>query len=79
MAVENIAVECPDLGSLLVDVAYGGNYYAIVDPQENFKGIEQYTAADLIRWSPVIRQRINAAHWRASPIACANGLPDSSD
>ncbi len=56
---ENLEVECPDLGKLTVDVAYGGNFYAIVDPQENFEGLEHYTAADLIRWSPVVRQRLN--------------------
>ncbi len=55
----NLEVECPDLGTLTVDVAYGGNFYAIVDPQRYFTGIEHYTAADLIRWSPVIRQRLN--------------------
>lgn len=56
---ENLEVECPDLGVITVDVAYGGNFYAIVDPQKNFKGIEHYTAGDLIRWSPVCRQRLN--------------------
>ena len=62
LAAEGIEVECPDLGTLKVDVAYGGNYYAIVDQQSNFSGIQDYTAGDLIRWSPVIRKRINAAH-----------------
>ncbi len=62
LAAEALEVECPDLGTLRVDVAYGGNYYAIVDPQENFSGIEHYTAGDLIRWSPVIRERLNATH-----------------
>ena len=56
---ENLSVDCPDLGELRVDVAYGGNFYAIVDPQENFTGIQDYTAGDLIRWSPVIRERLN--------------------
>ena len=42
LAAENITVECPDLGPLKVDVSYGGNFYAIVDPQENFKGLENY-------------------------------------
>lgn len=56
---ENLKVECPDLGKLTVDVAYGGNFYAIVDPQENFNGIQNYTAGDLIRWSPIIRKRLN--------------------
>lgn len=56
---ENLQVECPDLGLLTLDVAYGGNFYAIVDPQKNFTGIQDYTAGDLIRWSPIIRQRLN--------------------
>lgn len=55
----DLEVECPDLGLLKVDVAYGGNFYAIVDPQENFSGIQDYSAGDLIRWSPVIRTRLN--------------------
>lgn len=56
---EGLQVECPGLGVLTVDVAYGGNFYAIIDAQENFKGIDAYTAADLIRWSPVIRQKLS--------------------
>ncbi|MDJ1485745.1 4-hydroxyproline epimerase [Cytophagaceae bacterium YF14B1] len=67
LAAENIQVECPDLGLITVDVAYGGNFYAIVDVQSNFKGLEHYTAADLIRWSPVVRERINAAHTFVHP------------
>ncbi|RZK79794.1 MAG: 4-hydroxyproline epimerase [Pedobacter sp.] len=59
LASENLEVECPDLGVLTFDVAYGGNFYAIVDPQENFPGLEHYTAAQLITWSQVVRKRIN--------------------
>jgi 4-hydroxyproline epimerase len=59
LAAENLTVECPDLGQLTIDVSYGGNFYAIVDPQENFKGLENYTADQLISWSRVLRQRIN--------------------
>lgn len=62
LAAENIEVECPELGRLKMDVSYGGNFYAIVDVQENFKGIEYYNADQLIFWSRVLRQRINAAH-----------------
>ncbi|MDX2249781.1 MAG: 4-hydroxyproline epimerase [Bacteroidia bacterium] len=62
LAATGIEVECPDLGMLTVDVAYGGNYYAIVDPQDNFPGIQAFTAGDLIRWSPVLRRRINETH-----------------
>ena len=67
LAAENITVECPDLGPLKVDVSYGGNFYAIVDPQENFKGLEDYSADQLISWSRVMRKRINEAHQFVHP------------
>jgi 4-hydroxyproline epimerase len=56
---EGLAVDCPDLGPLKVDVAYGGNFYAIVDPQANFGGLETVSAGDLLRWSPVLRKQLN--------------------
>jgi len=59
LAAENLEVECPDLGLLTVDVAYGGNFYAIVDLQENFEGLQAHTADQLISWSRVIRERMN--------------------
>lgn len=67
LAEEALTVECPDLGLLTIDIAYGGNFYAIVDPQENFKGIQQYTADQLISWSRVCRERINASYTIAHP------------
>lgn len=60
LAAENIEVECPELGLLTIDVAYGGNYYAIVDKQPNFPGLEEYSAGQLIAWSRELRKRINA-------------------
>lgn len=59
LAAENIEVECPELGKLKVDVSYGGNFYAIVDVQENFKGLQHYSADKLIAWSRIMRKRIN--------------------
>ncbi|CAN5413246.1 4-hydroxyproline epimerase [soil metagenome] len=56
---ENLEVECPDIGKLTVDVAYGGNFYAIVDPQINFPGIQDFKAEQLIGWSREVRQRLN--------------------
>ncbi len=55
----DLEVICPDLGNIKVDVAYGGNFYAIVDPQENFPGLEHYTADQLISWSRVCRKLLN--------------------
>src|SRR6187397_3235516 len=59
LAAEDIEVECPDLGTLKVDVSYGGNFYAIVDVQQNFRGLEHFSADQLISWSRVMRRRIN--------------------
>ncbi|WP_274423283.1 4-hydroxyproline epimerase [Chelativorans sp. YIM 93263] len=65
----NLEVECPDLGPLKVDVAYGGNFYAIIEPQEHYRDLADHTASDLVRWSPVLRERLNAAHDFAHPDA----------
>ena len=59
LAAKDLTIDCPDLGALTFDVAYGGNYYAIIDSQENFKGVENYQAAELIRFSQAIRADIN--------------------
>jgi len=67
LAAENVEVECPDLGKLRVDVSYGGNFYAIVDLQENFKGLEHYSADQLISWSRVMRKRINETNQFVHP------------
>lgn len=53
---EGLQANCPDLGTLTVDVAYGGNFYAIVDVQPNFPGLEHYTASQLVAWSRELRK-----------------------
>jgi len=59
---EGLTVECPDLGEIKVDVAYGGNFYAIVEPQANYTDMADYSAGQLIAWSPVVRQRLNETY-----------------
>ena len=59
LAAEGLTVGCPELGEISFDVAYGGNYYAIVDPQENFEGVHAFSASKIIQYSQVVRQRIN--------------------
>ncbi len=56
----DIAVDMPELGGrITVDVAYGGNFYAIVEAQEHFRDIADFTAGDLVRLSPILRRRLN--------------------
>lgn len=59
LAAEGLTIDCPELGELVFDVAYGGNYYAIVDPQQNFSGIQDFTASKIVQYSQVVRKRIN--------------------
>jgi 4-hydroxyproline epimerase len=59
---EGLKVDCPELGRLTVDVAYGGNFYAIVDRQENFRDMADLSAAELVRLSGALRQALNAAY-----------------
>jgi 4-hydroxyproline epimerase len=59
LADYDLKVDCPELGELNFDVAYGGNYYAIVDPQKNFSGIQDFTASKIVQYSQEVRKRIN--------------------
>ena len=59
LASEGLVATCHDLGDLTVDVAYGGNFYAIVDVQTNFAGLEHYSADQLISWGRALRADIN--------------------
>jgi 4-hydroxyproline epimerase len=54
-----LTAECPELGEIQVDVAYGGNFYAIVDVQKNFTGLQNYPADKLIAWARALRNNIN--------------------
>ncbi|MBP6025117.1 4-hydroxyproline epimerase [Ferruginibacter sp.] len=57
-----LTATCPELGELIIDVSYGGNFYAIVDVQKNFKGLEHYSADKLIAWARELRKNINAKY-----------------
>ena len=59
LAAEGLTIDCPELGEITFDVSYGGNYYAIVDPQENFSGVHDFSASKIIQYSQIVRQRIN--------------------
>ena len=62
-----LVVDCPELGELVIDVSYGGNFYAIVDVQKNFKGLEHYAADKLIAWARELRKNINAKYTFVHP------------
>jgi len=59
LALPEVRVECPGLGELVVDIAYGGNFYAIIDPQPNYPGLDGLSPGDILRLSPLLRARLN--------------------
>ena len=67
LAADNITAHCNGLGDLQIDVAYGGNFYAIVDPQKNFPGLEQFSASELIAFSRDLRNDINQKYTFVHP------------
>lgn len=63
-----LQVDCPELGGALTfDVAYGGNFYAIIEPQENYRDLDHLSAADIVRISPLLRERINQQYRFSHP------------
>ncbi|WP_159994128.1 4-hydroxyproline epimerase [Roseomonas sp. 18066] len=60
LALPEVEVELPGMGMLRVDISYGGNFYAIVEPQPGFAGLESLSADDVLRYSPELRRRLNA-------------------
>ena len=58
LAASDLPVDVPNFGSLRVDVAYGGNYYAIVEPQGPYVGLDALGASRLIELSVQVRQRV---------------------
>jgi 4-hydroxyproline epimerase len=55
LAEEGIAIDVPGFGPLTIDVAYGGNFYAIIEPQGAYTGIDALGAAEILRLSPIVR------------------------
>jgi 4-hydroxyproline epimerase len=70
-----LSAEIEELGEVTVDVAYGGNFYAIVDPQDAFRDIADINPSDIQRWSPKLRAALNAKYEFVHPENPAiNGL-----
>jgi 4-hydroxyproline epimerase len=59
LAATDVVIDVPGMGELAFDIAYGGNYYAILEPQKNFAGLESMSAGDVLRLSPIVRRLMN--------------------
>lgn len=66
VAAEGVEIDVPGLGPLSIDIAYGGNFYAIIEPQGGYAGLDHLGAARLIEYARTIRamlrERLEPVH-----------------
>jgi 4-hydroxyproline epimerase len=65
---ENVQTFHPKLGDFHCDVSYGGNFYAIIDPQPNFPGLEYFSVDELIHMAREIRIKLNQDYQFLHPL-----------
>ncbi len=68
VAKRGLAIEVPGFGPLTIDIAYGGNYYAIVEPQGAYAGLDDLGAARIVELSRTIREQVRAVYEPVHPL-----------
>ena len=68
LAERNIAIEVPGLGLLSVDVSYGGNFYAIIEPQGGYTGLDEMGASRLVELSRTVRDLVRDVYEPVHPL-----------
>lgn len=61
LAVSGLILDIPGWQAVTVDIAYGGNFYAIIEPQPGYADLDDLTVADILRLSPLVRSAANDA------------------
>ena len=61
LAVTGLMLDIPGWQAITVDIAYGGNYYAIVEPQPGYDDLDALSVADILRLSLLVRAAANEA------------------
>ena len=67
LATTGVRIDVPGLGPVTLDVAYGGNYYAIIEPQGAYTGLDALGAANILRYSPLVRSLVAAQYTPVHP------------
>jgi 4-hydroxyproline epimerase len=60
LCARGLEADVAGIGALRVDIAYGGNFYAIVEPQKNYRGLEHLRLSELLTLSPRVRKVFGA-------------------
>jgi len=59
LEADDLVVDVPGVGEIKLDVAYGGNFYAIIEPQKNYQGLESLGSSGVQHLSPIVRELVN--------------------
>ncbi len=57
---QDVQVYLPQLGTLKLDIAYGGNFYPIIEVQANYAGCEHFAPEQLLEWGREVQRLVNA-------------------
>lgn len=68
VAAQGVVIDVPGLGPLSIDIAYGGNFYAIIEPQPGYPGLDALGAARLVELSRMIRAMLREVIQPVHPI-----------
>ncbi len=68
LALRGLRIEVPGFGPLSIDIAYGGNYYAIIEPQGSYAGLDALGAARLVELSRTIRAMVREVYTPVHPL-----------
>jgi len=59
LLLRDVTINFPPLGKLTLDVAYGGNFYPIIEPQANYLGCAHFRVSQLLDWGWQIQNIVN--------------------
>ena len=68
LATTGISIDVPGFGPLTLDVAYGGNYYAIIEPQGPYTGLDALGASRIVELSRIVRQLVREVYEPVHPL-----------
>ncbi|MDP9412783.1 MAG: 4-hydroxyproline epimerase [Pseudomonadota bacterium] len=68
LAARGIEVDVPGFGRISVDVAYGGNFYAIIEPQGPYRGLDDLGASRIVALSRSVRAAVREVYEPVHPL-----------
>lgn len=68
LAKQGLKIDVPGFGPLSIDVSYGGNYYAIIEPQGAYTGLDDLGASRIVELSRIIRAKVREVYEPVHPL-----------